>query len=96
MRRADGKATAKCIEDDQGFPDLRRRLSRFQLGKKPDANACGGSELILPQSLRLSLGTNDLTDVFRCHVILFPIGKISFGHTDIKAQLPDREDRYSG
>ena len=83
MRRADGKATAKCIEDGQGFPDLRRRLSCLQLGKKADANACGRSELILPQSLCLSLGTNDLTDIFRCHVTFFPFGKISFGAADI-------------
>ena len=83
MRRADGKTTAKRIKDGQGFPDLRRRLSCFKLGKKPDTNACGRSELILPQSLCLSLGANDLTDVFRCHVIFFPIGKIGFGVADI-------------
>ncbi len=83
MGCADGKSTAKRIEDGQSFPDLRRRLSRFELGEKPDANARSRCKLILPQPLCLSLGTNDLTDILRCHVIFFPFGKISFKPTDI-------------
>ncbi len=92
MGCADGKSAAKRIEDGQGFPDLRRRLSCFELGEKPDANARSRSKLILPQPLCLPLGTNDLTDIFRCHVTLFPFGKISFRPADINVQLPDRED----
>ena len=83
MGCADGKSTAKRIEDGQGFPDLRRRLSGFKLGEKPDANARSRSKLILPQPLCLSLGTNDLTDILRCHIIFFPFGKISSSPTDI-------------
>jgi len=83
MRRANGKSTAKRIKDGEGFPDLCRRLSRFQLGEKPDADACSRSKLILPQPLCLSFGANDLTDIFRCHVTFFPIGKICFSLADI-------------
>ena len=83
MGCADGKSTAKRIKDGQSFPDLRRRLSCFELCEKPDANACSRGKLILPQPLCLSLGTNDLTDIFRCHVTFFPFGKISCSLTDI-------------
>ena len=47
MRRVDGKLATKCIKDGQGLPDLRRRLSGFQLGKKPHTNTRRRSKLIL-------------------------------------------------
>lgn len=66
-------------------------LSAFQFDKEAKADPGRRSQLILAQALGKPNLTDDGTNLFDSHAVMFPIGNISVPFSGKSGSFPDRE-----